>query len=82
MSKRVVNIDRAENLEKKGEVKNEEKNNSFYRQQKNLSNYLTSKEEKVKQAISEGKSKEEIRRLIISLNQIEWKLDSLDDFRY
>ena len=38
--------------------------------------------EKIKQAISEGKSKEEIRRLIISLNQIEWKLDSLDDFRY
>ena len=39
-------------------------------------------QEKVKQAISEGKSKEEIRRLIISLNQIEWKLDNLDDFRY
>ena len=39
-------------------------------------------EEKIKQAISEGKSKEEIRRLIISLEQIEWKLDSLDDFRY
>ena len=39
-------------------------------------------QEKVKQAISEGESKEEIRRLIISLNQIEWKLDNLDDFRY
>ena len=39
-------------------------------------------QEKIKQAISEGKSKEEIKRLIISLNQIEWKLDSLDDFRY
>ena len=39
-------------------------------------------QEKIKQAILEGKSKEEIRRLIISLNQIEWKLDSLDDFRY
>ena len=39
-------------------------------------------QEKVKQAISEGKSKEEIRRLIISLNQIEWQLDNLDDFRY
>ena len=39
-------------------------------------------QEKIKQAISEGKSKEEIRRLMISLNQIEWKLDSLDDFRY
>ena len=39
-------------------------------------------QEKIKQAISEGKSKEEIRRLIISLNQIEWKLDSIDDFRY
>ena len=39
-------------------------------------------QEKIKQAISKGKSKEEIRRLIISLNQIEWKLDSLDDFRY
>ena len=39
-------------------------------------------QEKVKQAISEGKSKEEIRRLIISLNKIEWQLDNLDDFRY
>ena len=39
-------------------------------------------QEKIKQAISEGKSKEEIRRLIISLNQIEWKLDDLDNFRY
>ena len=39
-------------------------------------------QEKIKQAISEGKSKEEIRRLIISLNQIEWQLDNLDDFRY
>ena len=39
-------------------------------------------QKKIKQAISEGKSKEEIRRLIISLEQIEWKLDSLDDFRY
>ena len=39
-------------------------------------------QEKVKQAISEGKSKEEIRRLIISLEQIEWKLDDLDNFRY
>ena len=39
-------------------------------------------QEKVKQAISEGKSKEEIRRFIISLKQIEGKLDSLDDFRY
>ena len=39
-------------------------------------------QEKIKQAILEGKSKEEIRRLIISLEQIEWKLDSLDDFRY
>ena len=39
-------------------------------------------QEKIKQAILKGKSKEEIRRLIISLNQIEWKLDSLDDFRY
>ena len=39
-------------------------------------------QEKVRQAISEGKSKEEIRRLIISLNQIEWTLDNLDDFRY
>ena len=37
---------------------------------------------KIKQAILEGKSKEEIRRLIISLNQIEWKLDNIDDFRY
>ena len=39
-------------------------------------------QEKIKQAISEGKSKEEIRRLIISLEQIEWQLDNLDDFRY
>ena len=39
-------------------------------------------QEKIKQAISEGKSKEEIRRLIISLEQIERKLDDLDDFRY
>ena len=39
-------------------------------------------QEKVKQAISEGKSKEEIRRLIISLEQIEWQLDNLDNFRY
>ena len=37
---------------------------------------------KVKQAISEGKSKEEIRRLIISLNQIELDLDNVDNFRY
>ena len=37
---------------------------------------------KIKQAISEGKSKEEIRRLIISLEQIEWQLDNLDNFRY
>ena len=39
-------------------------------------------QEKIKQAISEGKSKEEIRRLIISLNQIEWRLDDLENFRY
>lgn len=39
-------------------------------------------EEKIEKAVKEGKSKEEIRRLIISLNQIEWKLDNLDDFRY
>ena len=38
-------------------------------------------QEKIKQAISEGKSKEEIRRLIISLEQIEWRLDDLDNFR-
>ena len=36
-------------------------------------------QEKVKQAISEGKSKEEIRRLIISLNQIEFDLDILNN---
>ena len=46
--KSIIDKEIVENLEKKGEVKNEEKNNSFYRQQKNLSNYLTSKEEKVK----------------------------------
>ena len=39
-------------------------------------------QEKIKQAILEGKSKEEIRRLIISLNKIEFDLDNLDDFRY
>ena len=39
-------------------------------------------QEKIKQAISEGKSKEEIRRLIISLEQIEWRLDDLDNFSY
>ena len=39
-------------------------------------------QKKIKQAILEGKSKEEIRRLIISLEQIEWQLDNLDDFRY
>ena len=39
-------------------------------------------QEKIKQAILEGKSKEEIRRLIISLEQIEWRLDDLDNFRY
>ena len=46
--KSIIEKEIVENLEKKGEVKNEEKNNSFFRQQKNLSNYLTSKEEKVK----------------------------------
>ena len=39
-------------------------------------------QEKIKQAILEGKSKEEIRRLIISLNKIEFDLDDLDNFRY
>ena len=39
-------------------------------------------QEKIKQAILEGKSKEEVRRLIISLNKIEFDLDSIDDFRY
>ena len=36
-------------------------------------------QEKIKQAILEGKSKEEIRRLIISLNQIEFDLDILNN---
>ena len=39
-------------------------------------------QKKIKQAILEGKTKEEIRRLIISLEQIEWRLDDLDNFRY
>ena len=39
-------------------------------------------QEKIKQAILEGKSKEEIRRLIISLNKIEFDIDSIDDCRY
>ena len=39
-------------------------------------------QEKIKQAIVGGKAKEEIRRLIMSLDQIEWRLDNLDDFRY
>lgn len=39
-------------------------------------------EEKIEKAVKEGKSKEEIEMLIKSLNQIEYKLDNLDNFSY
>lgn len=39
-------------------------------------------EEKIEQAIKENKSNEEIRRLILSLNTIEYRLDSMDDYSY
>ncbi len=37
-------------------------------------------EEKIEDMFRENKSKEEIRRLILSLNAIEYKLDSMDDY--
>jgi len=37
-------------------------------------------EEKIKQAIQEGKSKEHIQRLFWSLEKIEFRLDRIDDY--
>lgn len=37
-------------------------------------------EEKIEQAIKENKSNEEIRRLILSLNTIEYRLDNMDNY--
>ena len=39
-------------------------------------------EDKIKQAIKENKSNEEIRRLILSLNTIEYRLDNMDNYSY
>lgn len=37
-------------------------------------------EEKIKQAIEEGKNKEHIERLFWSLEKIEYKIDRIDDY--
>ena len=37
-------------------------------------------EEKIKQAIEEGKNKEHIERLFLSLERIEYKIDRIDDY--
>lgn len=37
-------------------------------------------EEKIKQAIKEGKNKEHIERLFSSLERIEYKIDRIDDY--
>lgn len=37
-------------------------------------------EEKIKQAIQEGRSKECIQRLCLSLERIEYKIDRIDDY--
>lgn len=37
-------------------------------------------EEKIKQAIEEGRSKECIQRLCLSLERIEYKIDRIDDY--
>lgn len=37
-------------------------------------------EEKIKQAIQEGRSKEHIERLFSSLERIEYKIDRIDDY--
>lgn len=37
-------------------------------------------EEKIKQAIQEGRSKECIQRLCWSLERIEYKIDRIDDY--
>lgn len=39
-------------------------------------------EDKIKQAVKENKSNEEIRRLILSLNTIEYRLDNMDNYSY
>lgn len=39
-------------------------------------------EEKIEQAIKENKSNEEIRRLIWSLEKIEYRLDNMDNYSY
>lgn len=37
-------------------------------------------EEKIKKAIKEGKNKEHIWRLFLSLEHIEYKIDRIDDY--
>ena len=37
-------------------------------------------EEKIKQAIEEGRNKEHIERLFSSLERIEYKIDRIDDY--
>lgn len=37
-------------------------------------------QEKIKQAIEEGKNKEHIKRLFSSLERIEYKIDRIDDY--
>lgn len=37
-------------------------------------------EEKIKQAIEEGKNKEHIEKLFWSLEKIEYKIDRIDDY--
>lgn len=37
-------------------------------------------EEKIKKAIQEGRSKECIQRLCLSLERIEYKIDRIDDY--
>ena len=37
-------------------------------------------QEKIKQAIEEGKNKEHIERLFLSLERIEYKIDRIDDY--
>ena len=39
-------------------------------------------EEKIEDMFRENKSKEEIRRLILSLNAIEYRLDDMDNYSY
>lgn len=37
-------------------------------------------EDKIKQAIEEGRNKEYIERLFLSLERIEYKIDRIDDY--